>query len=284
MAISLRGFLESALSYGALAVCIMCAGTAKADILSYDQTLASPDTTAAASNNLSWYNGSGNSGVQGGWTVDTNNGIELGLRAQLREVNSVINTPTNDYVVPVGGCTTSPCDTGSGGSQPSLALWNYEFSIDLDPNGAANPSPLNIEDIAPYTFLTITDLTTSTSGTVNLLDCLGTCLAGDNSGFGTPGGLTGTNRINESLATLAAFAAGYGAQNSENPGFGNDPLLGFNPNSTDAYQIQLTVADSGGTLATDVIDINPVPEPSAIILLSTLAFLAFRFGRRRRMA
>src|SRR5580658_686130 len=139
MAISLRGFLESALSYGALAVCIMCAGTAKADILSYDQTLASPDTTAAASNNLSWYNGSGNSGVQGGWTVDTNNGIELGLRAQLREVNSVINTPTNDYVVPVGGCTTSPCDTGSGGSQPSLALWNYEFSIDLDPNGAANP-------------------------------------------------------------------------------------------------------------------------------------------------
>jgi hypothetical protein len=70
MEISFRELLGSALSCGILAVSIIYAGSAKADVITYDQTLASPDTNPAnGTNNLSWYNGSGNAQVQGGWTV-----------------------------------------------------------------------------------------------------------------------------------------------------------------------------------------------------------------------
>src|SRR5690348_3893189 len=83
----------------------------------FDQTLALPATGAAES----WYNGSGN--PQGGFTVATDNGIELGLRAKLRQSPNVIHTSNNVYTVQTGL------------QDPGHALWNYEFSIDLGPNG-----------------------------------------------------------------------------------------------------------------------------------------------------
>jgi hypothetical protein len=84
----------------------------------------------------------------------------------------------------------------------------------------------------------------------------------------------------------AQFLAGWGAQNSENPAFPNFPLAAtFNPNAADTYDFVLTVKTNGGTvLATDSMTVTVAPEPSAAVLFGSLAFLAFRFGRRRRMA
>src|SRR4051794_29044762 len=111
-----RTVFASAFSIGAVATAMMLAGSARADV--FDTTLASPDTNAAnTGNNQSWYNGTGN--PQGGWTVGTGNGIEVGLRAKYRGVNAVIDRPTDDYYVLPGS-----------GANPALALWNYEFSID----------------------------------------------------------------------------------------------------------------------------------------------------------
>jgi hypothetical protein len=88
------------------------------------------------------------------------------------------------------------------------------------------------------------------------------------------------------LEAPAQFLAGWGAQNPENPEFANFPLAAtFNPNAADTYDSVLTVIDNGGTvLATDSMTVTVAPEPSAVVLFGSLAFLAFRFGRRRRMA
>jgi hypothetical protein len=50
-------------------------------------------------------------------------------------------------------------------SGTSNALWNYEFSIDLRPNGVGS---LSIAEIADFSTLTVDDLTTSVSHTILL--------------------------------------------------------------------------------------------------------------------
>jgi hypothetical protein len=257
---------KSAFAIGAIAAGMMFAGSARAD--AFDTTLASPNTNKANNtDNLSWYNGSGNQDVQGGWTVDDANGIEIGLRAKYRQVNAVIDTPNNVYTV------------APGLQDATHALWNYEFSIDLQPNGVG---ALTIADIANFSTLTVKDLTTGVSHTILLSN-----LANDDSGFGTTNGTTGANPISES--DQAAFLAGWGAQNSENPVFGNWPLLTaatpqpFDPNAADTYLIELQVKTSSDhVVATDSIEVQVTPEPSAVILLATMVLGAFVLARRRR--
>jgi hypothetical protein len=271
MQIGLGTGIRSAFAVGAIAAGMMFAGSARADI--FDTTLASPNTNAtdsgpngvnSSTNNASWYDGTGN--PQGGWTVDDSSGIEVGLRAKYRGVNAVIDSPNNVYEVAAG--------VQSGTSD---ALWNYEFSIDLQPNGIGS---LTIADIGTFSTITVKDLTTNVSHTILL-----SALAGDDSGFGTTNGTTGPDRISES-SDPAAFAAGWGAQNSENPAFGNWPLAGlqaFDPNATDTYLIELQVKESADrVLATDSIEVQVTPEPSAVILLATMILGAFLLARRRR--
>ncbi len=198
--------------------------------------------------------------------MDNSNGIEVGLRAKYRSVNAVIDTPNDVYMVAPG--------YQSGTSGP--AKWNYEFSIDLRPNGIGG---LTIADISNNTTLTVTDVTTGATNTILL-----SALATDDFGFGTTNGNTGPDRINES--NLAAFSAGWGAQNSENATFGNWPLgPGFNPNAADTYLFEINVIDNAGALlATNDMEVVVTPEPSAIILLATMILGTFIVVRRRRVS
>jgi hypothetical protein len=80
-----------------------CIGSASATVID--------NTTLTAG----WHNGTGT--VDGHFTVDQENGVELGLRAGIRFVGPI--TPTgNVYTAPL-----SP--TGD-----TLALWNFEYSYD----------------------------------------------------------------------------------------------------------------------------------------------------------
>lgn len=196
--------------------------------VSYDASLASPG----------WYNGTGN--PNGGFTVDTENGVEVGLRAKLRQSPSVIDSPSNVYLVPAGPQPSSP----------THAAWNYEFSINLSGAG------LTLNDIAAKTTLTITDLTTSATATVNPLTYWG-----DNSGYGTSG------------KDQPAVGTDFGVQNSENAAFLDFPLAGsYNEFAPDTYQFTLNVVNNAGaTLASDTIDVSVAPLPSS--LLAGLALL-----------
>jgi len=211
----------------ALYVCLFAVSSQASTL--FDGSLASPSASAFAG----WYDGTGN--PNGGFTIDLENGIELGLRVKLRQSPNVINTPTDLYDVPNGPQLSSP----------SHAAWNYEFSIDLEPNGIGT---LTMADIDAS--LTIIDLTTSATATIDPLTYFP-----DDSAFGPSGKETPQQGTD------------WGAQNSENPAFASFPLAaGYNENAGDLYQFTLAVTNAAhtSTLATDTIMVQVVtPEPAA---------------------
>ena len=282
----LRTLFGSTFAIGAVSTSLLLAGNARADL--FDTTLASPDNNAAtgfpntgnnSGNNPSWYNGTGN--PQGGWTVatDPTSGIEVGLRAKYRNVNAVIDTPNDDYVVSPGQCILDPTCKGTS-TNPALGLWNYEFSIDLRPNGVGS---LTLLDIATNTTLTVTERDANNNviatATVNPLTHWG-----DDSGFGS--GLGGASGITSTGKHSPETTSDWGAQNSENLGFGDSPLAGvFNPSAAYTYEFALTVINNSGTnLGSTDMEVQVTPEPSAVILLGTLLLAIFVFGRRKATA
>jgi hypothetical protein len=228
--------------------------SAKADTL-----LASPSNTGYPG----WYLGTGN--PNGGFTVATSNGIELGLRAKLRQNGSVIHPDiTNTYTVPNGPETLAT--SGGVGSNPNDAAWNYEFSIDLRPLDVGS---LTLADITANTSLTITDLTTlAAPQSVNPLTYWG-----DDVGYGSLG------------QTSTSNGAEWGAQNSENPAFASFPLAGYKLNNTDNYSFTLNVENTAGSLlATDTINVDVVPTPLPASVSMGLVLLGGLFVVTKRRA
>ena len=152
----------------------------------------------------------------------------------------MIDSSSNLYDLPAGPQVSSP----------SHAAWNYEFSIDLDPNGVGTLTMAGID-----ASLTITDLTTSATATIDPLTYFP-----DNSAFG-PSGKESPQQSTD-----------WGAQNSENPKFASFPLAsGYNENAPDLYQFTLTVTNAAhtSTLATDTIMAQVVtPEPASLGLIA----------------
>ena len=235
-------------TFTSVGIAILAGASAAYGTVTYDQDLVSPDNT----NSPGWYDGTGN--PNGGFTVDNENGIELGLRAKLRQSPTVIDSPTDLYVVPAGQQPSSP----------GHAAWNYEFSIDLAPLGVS--SGYTLGDIANSTSLTITNVTTSATATVNPLTYWG-----DDSGFGITGKTTPEN------------ATEWGAQQSENPMFADFPLAaGYDPNAPDLYRFDLTIDNptGPGVLASDTMFVS-VPEPASFSLIGVGALALLK---RRRQA
>jgi len=232
-----------------------------AGITGYDANLVPVTSTPSPVNGV--YFGTGNS--NGGFTTDTENGVELGLRADTR-YGATIDSSTDTYTVTTG--------TASGG-----ALWDWVYSIDLQPTGPN--SGLNLSGIVAS--MTITD------GTQTLLfnpiaavsGYNGTTISiGDDSEVGPLGVTTGTNTIPNTQATTA-----WAAQNAENISFF---APAFNPNALDTYTITLNVADNTTDLnnsvflASDTIVVDAVaPEPTTLILLPAGALALFMMRRRR---
>ena len=103
----------------ALFVALLVSSVSKAD-LAFDKHIT-PDVIF----------GSGN--ANGFWTVDQNNGVELGLRAKLRFNSS--NMPENTFNSNGDGTYTFQAGApspGFGGSSSSTAVWNFEWSINTN--------------------------------------------------------------------------------------------------------------------------------------------------------
>jgi hypothetical protein len=225
-----------------LALTALCS-VAKADVITYDAALAPPGV----------YFGTGNANA--GFTVDTANGIEIGLSA-INRFSGAINAPGSLYEVPLG-------DYSGGGSE-----WGIDFSIDLQVPGGS--STLTLGDIDAV--FTATDVNTGFSQSfADFLPAIP-----DNTCYG-PGG-----------AGACGVSTQYGVQNSE-PGSLLASLgdTGFNDKLSDTYDISLAVYGCTSTttcttnlLASDSIQVQ-APEPGTLAIFSTALLGLGYLGKRR---
>jgi hypothetical protein len=181
---------------------------------------------------------------------DTTDDIQLGLGAQPRGASApAVGGLSNTYFV-----------------QPSASdIWNFDFSIDTSPDGLGT--------------LTLSDLTASlsVSGPVNgsfnaLFPLLGNVGVGN-----VPSTTLAQNSENLSFNSLFAAPVGTGAP------------LGFNPSLAGDYTFTLSVSNAAGgpVLATDTINVEVVPLPSAagmgLVMLGVIGGAAL-LRKKLRMA
>lgn len=201
------------------------------------------------------YFGSGN--INGNWTIDTSNDVEVALRIKNRGTGATIDGSSGIYRADPGLCNPI-C---SGGPK---AAWNYEFSVNTQAGGG------NLDLTQVFAILEVdTDASAGTSFTA--LDLFANW--NDNSYW------SGTRRVGAG----PALAGEYGVQQSANPLFGNSGF-GFLPGAG-LYDLRLSVYanNSGvqGALLASTSTQVAIPEPGSLALAG-LALAGLATLRRRR--
>jgi hypothetical protein len=199
------------------------------------------------------YFGAGNQPDNFATNTVTDNGsnVTLGLRA-------AISGSTGYYDV-AGPTGTYDVPVGLRPGSTNHAAWDYVFSIDVGTN-----------DITQYIAnLTITDNTSTVTGTYNALSLA------DNDHTGNTANEPNTFHIQ---------------QNAENPLFGYNGGVTFNPNALDSYTITLDLRTlTGSEVVTDTINVDAVaPLPasawSGLALFGVLAAVGGMKRMRRQEA
>jgi hypothetical protein len=216
-----------------------------------------------------YYNGTGNPNTN--FTVSTESGVELGLGVQYRKTGPQVVPDANSSVYHVNtGIYTTPADFCTG----ICALWNYEYSVNLQVGGA-NPE-LNLSDV------TISLDVLNVANGQHLAVPIGLL---DNATYGPSG---------ENAPFAGNASVDYGLQNSQNLAFSYVPIFSpsfnFDPLADNTYVFTLSVvlnsdSSSLGSVSATVIagDGAAVPLPAALPLFATgLGGLGWLARRRRK--
>lgn len=237
----------------------MLSASASADLI-FDQNVT---------NNVIF--GSGN--LNGSFTIDQTNGIELGLRGKLR--HNAAGAPENTFNS--NGDGTYSFDAGVAPTQsPSTAVWSFEWSINsnFDDNGGF---------LDAYTYVLGIDTDPSAAAAFFAFDPIngfnaGTSMVSWDHAIGT--NATG-NGGGAKIANVDANAADYAAlisannlaQNSWKPSWF---IPGFDPTVDGTYDFFLTAFNADGSQAARTsmqiivgAGATDVPEPGTVALLLT---------------
>jgi len=217
--------------------------------------------------------GSGN--VNGGFTVDQSNGVEIGLRGKLRY--DLAGNPQN--IFNSNGDGTYTFDPADSVAPATRSAFNFEWSINSDFDGT---SGFALNDLT-YLLSIDYDPTIAIGSTVDF-DPINIPFADHAFGNNTTGNGAGTQAV--SLAGYTALISGSNlVQNSWNLGF-FEPA-GFDPQTEGFYTISLSAFDNGRQVSGTSIGIqfgdvpSPVPLPASLPLLLG-AIGGFGLLRRRK--
>lgn len=211
--------------------------------------------------------GSGN--ANGAFTVDSRNGMELGLRAKLRfdETNqpaSVYNSDGAgkyyfDNIAPPTGFTWGPEYINS----PSTAIWNFDFSVNSNVDGSGSV-------LSDFTYLLEIDFDPGVNTQFLAFDMIN----GEDADHAVGNNATGNGAgVSDPANYFSLISTNNVAQNSWNVEFFNDEQFTFTNTDDGLYDIRLSAFDNGVEIASTSIQVvsgdgaMEVPAPATALLM-----------------
>lgn len=246
---------------GACAAIIGAAATPAMGIVSYDEDLT-PNFIGA-------------SGVDNGFfTVDRDNGVEIGIRGKLRFNSS--NQAENTFNSNGDGTYSFAAGQAPGGfsfSQPptTTPVWSFDWGVNSDWDGSSgwNLDDLTYEmgldfDPGPGTNFQVFDPITGVNPGLGIVQW--DHAIGDNS-TSQGGGTVIPNNVNDPTGYATLLANNNVAQNSWNYEFFNEPPYDFfDPNIVGAYDIYLKAFDGATEVASITITILVTTDTKIIVV------------------